>query len=465
MRPVSLRMTGDQHSRLRKHLFPGDGCEAVAVGLCGRRRGTRGHVLTLHEIIPIPYDQCRIRQPDLVAWSTSEVVRHLERAAAQELAVVKFHSHPGDYSQFSPVDDQSDKDFFACIYGWMDNEEPHASCVMLPGGSLFGRAVLPDGSFVPLRTIAVAGDNLHFWHSGAVNSNTPGFVERHAQLFGDRTIDCLRQLSIAVVGCSGTGSPVIEMLARLGVGRLVLVDPDRVEERNLNRILNATAEDAVLNRLKVEALGAAVARMGLGTSVSPVPYSIGTASAVEAVAECDVLIGCVDGALPRSILNRIATFYNMPYFDLGVALEADGSGGVSEACGAVHYLQPDGSSLRDRRVYTLQQLQAEALQQTNPGEYAFQVKQRYIRGVQVDRPAVISINFQIAAMAVNELLARLHPYRYGGNHEFAAVRASFIQGEQFHDFDSLPMPSTARDAGRGDIVPLLDMPTVAARFL
>ena len=49
-------------------------------------------------------------------------------------------------------------------------------------------------------------------------------------------------MSIAVVGCSGTGSPVIEQLARLGVGRLVLVDPDRVEEKNLNRIVNATRE-------------------------------------------------------------------------------------------------------------------------------------------------------------------------------------------------------------------------------
>ena len=50
----------------------------------------------------------------------------------------------------------------------------------------------------------------------------------------------LQNLSVAVVGCSGTGSPVIEQLARLGVGRLLLVDPDVVKVKNLNRILNTT---------------------------------------------------------------------------------------------------------------------------------------------------------------------------------------------------------------------------------
>ena len=62
------------------------------------------------------------------------------------------------------------------------------------------------------------------------------FTLRHAQAFGTGTTALLRNLSVAIVGCSGTGSIVAEQLARLGAGRLVLVDPDRVEEKNLNRI-------------------------------------------------------------------------------------------------------------------------------------------------------------------------------------------------------------------------------------
>lgn len=50
----------------------------------------------------------------------------------------------------------------------------------------------------------------------------------------------MRRLSIAIIGCSGTGSPVVEQCMRLGAGELVLVDDDRIEDRNINRILNST---------------------------------------------------------------------------------------------------------------------------------------------------------------------------------------------------------------------------------
>lgn len=460
MKHFTLRLTGHQHAALKAHLFPGDGNEAVAVALCGRRKGDRSHVLCVHEIHPISYEDCPERRPDRVTWSTLSVVPFLERASKEGLALLKVHSHPGGYEQFSPIDDKSDADFFASAHGWTDTEDPHASTVMLPNGRMFGRIISPDGGFEPLSTIAVAGDDLHFWRRSDGRAGTRDFAERHAQLFGEETIARLHQLSVAVIGCSGTGSPVIEMLARLGVGRLILVDPDVVEERNLNRILNTTREDAVLGRYKVDVLAAAIARMGLGTSVVRIADNLAGAKAVHAVAECDVVFGCMDGAFGRNILNRLATFYCLPYFDLGVALEADGQGGISEATGAVHYVQPDRSSLRDRRVYTTQQVQAEGLRLTNPDEYKKQVRERYIRGVQEDRPAVISINMQMAATAVNEFLARLHPYRTAGNDEFATVRTSFFHGEQFRESDPRPVPVARKDVGRGDVSPLLDMPTI-----
>ena len=82
--------------------------------------------------------------------------------------------------------------------------------------------------FSRFDSILVPGDDLHFWIPQG-DGKLPSFAQRHAQLFGSGTTRRLRELAVAVVGCSGTGSPVIEQLARLGVGRLVLVDPDRVE--------------------------------------------------------------------------------------------------------------------------------------------------------------------------------------------------------------------------------------------
>ena len=201
----------------------------------------------------IPCDECKVRGPDRITWSTRRLVPLLEEAAKHDLAILKIHSHPGGYANFSTIDDESDRDLFNSVFGWTDCAFPHLTAIMLPQGRMFGRAILPDGSFQPLASILVPGDDLHFWIPEGGDA-PPSFAQRHAQLFGLGTTRRLRKIAVAVVRCSGTGSPVIEQLARLGVDRLVLVDPDRVESKNLNRILNATREDAYLRRPKVEVM-------------------------------------------------------------------------------------------------------------------------------------------------------------------------------------------------------------------
>lgn len=456
---VKLRLTQTNHTNLRKHLFPENGHEAVAVALCGRRRSDSCHCLTVRSIITIPYDECRTSSPTHISWSTDRLVPLLEEAVRNDQAILKIHSHPGGYPKFSSIDDESDDDLFGSVFGWTDSKYPHASAVMLPDGRMFGRAILRDGTFKPLDSILIPGDNLSFWIPDR-SDGLPEFTMRHAQLFGSGTTQMLRGISVAVVGCSGTGSPLIEMLARLGAGRLVLVDPDRVEEKNLNRIVNSTRVDADRNRLKVEVIARAIASMGLGTEVEAIPENLMTPRAIKAVAECDIVFGCMDSVTGRHLLNRLATYYILPYFDVGVSLEADGLGGINEAIGAVHYIRPDGSTLQDRKVYTAEQLHAEGLRLSDPVAYKAQLKAGYIRGVDEDRPAVISINTQMASTAINEFLARLHPYRSDENREFATVETSFVHGISCHDPEVSPSGHFFPHIGKGDVRPLLLMPNI-----
>ncbi|MCB8878459.1 HesA/MoeB/ThiF family protein [Acidisoma silvae] len=460
MSAIKLRMTKRQQHALKVHLLPGDGLEAVAVALCGRRCGDAVHALSVLDILPIPYDECSVRRSDRVTWSTRRMIPLLERAAKYDLAVMKIHSHPGGYRAFSSVDDESDDDMFNSVYGWTDSAYPHVSAVMLPDGEMFGRAILPDGSKQPLEAISVVGDDIQIF-TPATSAATPSFVRRHAQMFGAGTVSRLRSMSAAVVGCSGTGSPLIEQLARLGFGRLVLIDPDVVEEKNLNRILNSTREDSYLERPKVEVMARSIAAMGFGTDLKIIRADLGTPVGIKAVAQCDVLFGCMDGVEGRAILNRIAAFYTIPYFDLGVKLEADGKGGIDEAVGAIHYLRPDGDTLTDRRVYTQQQLMAEGLKRTDPAAYRDQVARGYIRGVPEDRPAVISINMQVASIAVNEFLARLHPYRLDDNASTAIVRVNFVGSEVIRSEEGEPSGMFSKWVGRGDTTPLLNMPALS----
>jgi hypothetical protein len=376
------------------------------------------------------------------------------------LAILKIHSHPQGLRRFSTLDDTSDKDLFASVHGWTDGDYPHASAVMLPDGRIFGRAAWPSGEFTELAMVSVIGEELQFWHHDDLDDYLPEFTRRHAQAFGSETTNLLARLSAAVVGCSGTGSPVTEQLVRLGMGKVVLVDPDYVEEKNLNRILNSEKDDAVHRRHKVEVAARAIARAGLGTRVVTIPKNLAGSAAVKAVAECDVVFGCMDGAEGRHLLNRLSTFYLLPYFDVGVRLDADGQGGIDQICGGVHYLRPDSSSLLSRGVMTLDQIGAESLRRTDPAAYRDQVKAKYSMGVQEDRPAVISVNMFYASLAVLEFLARLHSYRDDGNVPFARFGASLTQCRFYSEPEGAPCPVLSRHAGRGDVTPLLDMPAL-----
>jgi hypothetical protein len=459
---TTLTLTAGQRRNLLQHLFPPDGCEAVAIALCSRRAGASRHRLIVRRIVEVPYSACSVRLPDRVTWSTDLLPPVFDEAARHGWAVVKIHGHRG-YAQFSHVDDASDRALFPSIYSWLDNDGafagPHASAILMDDGRFFGRVVTVDGEFVSLECINVVGDDLSFWYAAnPASDEVPEFGCRVAQTFGAGTFERLRRLRVAVIGCSGTGSPVIEQLARNGVGSLILVDPDVIEERNLNRILNATRKDADAHHLKVNVAKRSIRAMGLGTTVETHAKSLFDADVVRAIAECDVVFGCMDTIDGRYLLNKLATFYVIPYFDLGVKIEADGLGGVRQVCGSVHYLQPGGSSLLSRHVFTLEQVRAAGLQRADPEGYKQQLEEGYIRGVQEDRPAVIQLNSLIASLAVNELLARLHPFRIDPNSEFAVTRVSLSHAIFDHEKEGEPCPVASRHVGRGDVVPLLDWP-------
>jgi hypothetical protein len=458
---VKVRMSGRQFATLRAHLFPGDGNEAVAVALCGRRADEgAGHVLCVRRVEQIPHALCSVREPDRVTWLVGLIRPLLDEAARRGMAVVKFHSHSQGYPAFSRQDDRSDQELFGAVGSWLDSTAPHASVVLLPDGNLFGRSVTPDGTFAALDSIAVVGENLRFWFAACPsNGDVPEFARRHAQAFGPGTTALLRRLAVAVVGCSGTGSPVVEQLVRLGVGRLVLVDFDVVEEKNLNRIPHAAMADALAKRPKVEVVAEAVRRAGLGTRVEPILSNLLNPDAVRRVAGCDVAFGCMDSAEGRHLLNRLAVFYSLPYIDVGVRLEADGAGGISQICGTVHYLQPDGSSLLSRGAITMDAVQAEGLRRTDPVAYREQVASKYITGVREERPAVVSVNMHYASLAVLEMLARLHDFRVDGNGPFAQFGSS-LTDPRFEPVgaDGEPCPVLSKHLGRGDVTPLLENP-------
>lgn len=461
-RPVRVSLCGSHYRRLRAHLFPGDGKEAAAIALCGRRAGEQHDRLLVREIHPIPYEVCTRRDPDAIGWPVEWVDDLLDRAAAEHWSIIKFHSHPGNFRRFSKVDDKSDAALFPGIHALVDQSH-HASIVMMSDGSMFGRTVGSTGEFAALERITLAGDDIAFWwdhHS--VLSARAAEVGRTTPAFGQKMSCELSRLSAAVIGCSGTGSIVIEQLARLGFGRLVLVDPEFVERKNMNRIVNAIWPDAEQRLPKVEVARRAILAMELGTQVETCAENLVNREVVGAVADCDIIFGCVDSAEGRDVLNRISTHYLLPYIDMGVRISALLDGTIDQIDAVVHYIQPGGSSLLSRQAYRAEQVAADALKRINPELYAERQREKYIIGTDEEAPAVISVNMTVAAMAVNEMLGRLYHTRNQPNRRFATTRINLAEMEIETEAEGAPCPVFAPDVGAGDIDPLLNRPELSA---
>ena len=464
--PVTLTLTSDQHECLKGHLFPGDGLEAAAILLCGRRAGTKRHRLVVRDVHLIPYETCSERSEGCVTWPTEAIVPLLDRAEIEGWSVVKVHSHPTGYPAFSSLDDEGDEALMPAIKGWVEQDILHGSAVLLPEGRMFGRYLTADNNFVAFEHINIAGDDLPFWYAKPLTSESPAFAASHIAALGDGTFEKLQSLWIGVIGCSGTGSPIIEQLARLGVGKLVMVDHDVMKERNVNRILNSTMADVRNGSQKVDVMADAIARMELGTEVEIYDTNLwDDPEAVKAVAACDLVFGCMDSIDGRFLLNTLASYYLLPYFDLGVIIDAveegPDRGKIREVCGSVHYLVPGGSSLLSRGLFTMNQVAAAGLARTDPEAHAQQVTEGYIPAFAGEKPAVISLNMQIASLAVNGLLARLHGFNEEPNSTYRQIEVSLTSMEIFHDEHSDPCPAFAEDVGKGDQAPLLGLPQLS----
>lgn len=458
-----FRIAGIHFEDLKRHLYPGDGKEAIAIALCGRFQNERVNKLLVHKLLLIPHNECR-REEDFIEWPTDRVLPFLNDAVRNNLAIVKIHSHPGWYDSFSKIDDKSDMEFFDSVYGWTLRTDTHGSIVMLPDGVMFGRVILSDLMFKKMDRITVIGDKILEWPKPPI-SQVDEAGERTSQLFGEGTYQRLKTLRIGVVGCSGTGTPTIEQVYRYMVGKIIVVDPDRVEYKNLNRILHSKARDAHERRKKVDMLKAALDDIGLETNVIVFPHNLyDSPEAIRALIDCDIITGCSDTAEARDLLNKISTFYLVPYIDMGIAIESNGNGGINKIEGSVHYIQPGKSSLLTRGVYTLEDVKAESLKRKNISEYERLIEEskrngfKYIKDVNVDRPAVISVNMQISAIAVNELLNRIHPYKIDSPEKSAKIAVditgNWMLAEPESDFQ--PDSFLLQRVGRGDMVPLME---------
>ncbi|MBW6508059.1 MAG: HesA/MoeB/ThiF family protein [Desulfuromonadales bacterium] len=115
---------------------------------------------------------------------------------------------------------------------------------------------------------------------------------------------------VAVVGCGGLGGYVIEELARLGVGRLRVIDSDVFEEHNLNRQLLSTITN--LGTSKVAAAVSRVTEINPAVKVEPRQVIVGRDNGVDILSGVDVVVDAIDNVKGRLDLEQICHQVEVP---------------------------------------------------------------------------------------------------------------------------------------------------------
>ena len=439
---------------LRGHLFPGDDKEAAAILLCGRAPGKRVRLL-VQKIIPIPYAACSVRTGDRISWPGLIIEDAIDQGDADDLSLILVHSHPGSLFEFSRIDDESDRTVIRSLFAAYGT--CHGSAIMTPDGAVKGRTYDSTMGQTVIDLVMVPGDDIVFWWDEGPN--------RRPMAFTSEMTAANRRLSAVVIGASGTGSIVIEQLARLGFGRVVAVEFDTVEFKNLNRILNSGRIDAEAKRPKVEVMARAVAFHREADVLVPVASSIIERDAVTAAAECDFIFCCADTLEARYVADLMSTALLMPLIDMGVVIPVRRQGdgvAIADVYGRIDYVHPGGSTLGDRGVYTAEMLRAEYLSRHAPDIHREQLREGYIRGVVEQAPSVITLNMRVAAAAVGELIARLYPFRHEANRHYARTCFSLAACEEEFTAENAFAASYSELLGSGDAEPLLGLPALAA---
>jgi molybdopterin/thiamine biosynthesis adenylyltransferase len=231
-------------------------------------------------------------------------------------------------------------------------------------------------------------------------TNQDAHFNRQISFFGQRGQDKIKRTKVVIVGYGGLGTQVFMALCYLGVSQINIIEHETFSETNRNRYVGFYHTDVGCDKGDVAVRLANLINPAI--NVENIKNRLETTEAFEAIKAADVVFGCVDNDGPRSILNELCVGYKKILIDVASEISADSMvyGGrvliVQDGQGCLHCMG-DGLDQNEIRRYLTPDHQLE--------------NEASIYGVSVEElkggsgPSVISINGQIANMAVTEFIA------------------------------------------------------------
>lgn len=399
---IEVRIGGVPFASLRSHVETFHHGEEGGFLLCGCARVEDRDVLLAREWMPVPEDQKVRRGRYGLEWTPTFSAQVLARADALHAGVVLIHSH-GKSS--APVLSGDDRDTAERILSGFSRllGRPCGSVVLGSDAAagIFYRDGEPSGELSLLR---VVDSPIALWYPTVVAK--PGRVrrrlDRQNRAIGPIAEARLAGASVAVIGVCGGGSHVCQQLAHQGVGRIVPIDDELVEEVNLGRMIGTTPSD-VDRTPKTAVMRRLIGAIDPDTCVEEIRGRFPEEKTLAAMKAVDLVVACVDSFLVREQVNAFCRRYHLPLIDVGMNIRTNGEE-LERAEGQTVVVLPDSSCLRCTALLSDSVLERE--RKERPPGYD-------LNPYALGDPQVVSMNGVLASEACNSALDLLTGYAGG----------------------------------------------------
>lgn len=324
-RHLDLRIAAALFEQVRAHVEDFSRGEEAGFLICGLSRLDDRDVLLARKWLPVPQEAItRGEHGSVLSWSADFNSQVLAHAVELNCTPVLIHSHGTAGPGFSPDDRRKERPLFGAFSRIV---APLPTGTLLLGrGDAAGSFWLDGRNELHFRKLVIIGDPIETWHSSTEpppDHPRRERLDRQSLAIGPESDAKLAEAKVAIIGVSGGGSHVVQQLAHQGVGTLIPVDEQTVDESNLGRLVGAVHSD-IDTTLKVDVAYRVATGIDPSIRVVRVPERFPSKRAVNELKDADIVVACLDRFDAREAVNAFCRRYLIPLIDIGIEIRSTG---------------------------------------------------------------------------------------------------------------------------------------------
>lgn len=455
-RDVELRFAQTQWDQLYNHLYPGDGWEHAAVVLANlvERPGQTPRLLVREVLLAQDGVDYGVSPQGHGRLAATFINRAIIRARNERLVYLHVHNHGSDRSvEFSDVDFASHERGYPALLDIAKG--------MPVGALVFGQRSLQIDMWwskterAKLKRCIVVSSRIQRLYSSPTHIAQTAYrpsVDRQVRFLGEAGQAQLAGARVAIIGLGGVGSMVVQDMVRLGVGELLLIDSDKLEETNLSRVVTAVFRDVARKPPKTELAARYARQVNPKVRCEVVEDDVAYEDVADRLVDSDFIFLCADTMRARLVVNAIVNQHFIPAVQIGSKiLLAEGTGKLEQFYSVVRHLRPGGGCMLCNGLISGSRL---AIEEKTDEDWR---AQNY--GTETPNPSVITLNGIGASRATHDFLMDFVGTDVGrptaGYYMYDVFKSAWLKTNPRHDKDctECSMDADSRFA-RGAVVRL-----------